>query len=82
MNDRKAPQRRLRTVETKEQHEDLVLERKASGEVLDELLVMEMELLRRYKAHLAAKAAAQATAPAPAPAPAKSRIVEKLRKLD
>lgn len=54
---------------------DLVLERKAAGEVLDELLLVEMELHRRYRAHLAARR------PAPvAPSPAKDRIVRALRK--
>ena len=53
----------------------LVLERKAEGEVLDELLLLEMELHRRYRAHLAA------ARPAPAGAsPAKDRIVRALRK--
>ncbi len=32
---------------------DTRLERKASGPVLDELLVMELEIRRRYQAHLA-----------------------------
>jgi hypothetical protein len=53
-----------------------VLERKAQGEVLDELLLVEMELFRRYRAHLAA-----AAEPLPsASSPAKDRIVRALRK--
>lgn len=54
---------------------DLVLERKAGGEVLDELLLVEMELYRRYLAHQAASRQA-----AVAPSPAKDRIVRALRK--
>jgi hypothetical protein len=54
---------------------DLVLERKAEGEVLDELLLVEMELFRRYRAHLAERTQARAT-----PSPAKDRIVRALRR--
>ena len=53
---------------------NLVLERKAEGELLDELLLVEMELLRRYRAHLAG------SRPAPAPSPARDRIARALRK--
>lgn len=58
---------------------NLVLERKAEGELLDELLLVEMELFRRYRAHLAARAAPARAAPAPA-SPAKDRILRALRK--
>lgn len=51
---------------------DARLETKATGEVLDELLVIEMELRRRYRAHLAL----QARAPS---AGRKERIVRALR---
>jgi hypothetical protein len=57
--------------------QDAPLARKASGEVLDELVLMELEILRRYKAHLAAQAQAKA-----APSPEKARILRALRKLD
>lgn len=47
------------------------LERKASGPVLDELLLLEMELHRRYQAHLARAR--------PMPSPEKDRILAGLR---
>ncbi|WP_373044404.1 hypothetical protein [Vulgatibacter sp.] len=63
---------------TTQVRDDAPLERKASGEVLDELVLVEMELLRRYKAHLAA----QQRASQPAPSPEKERILRALRRLD
>lgn len=73
---------RVAEIETTRVREDAPLARKASGEVLDELVLMELEILRRYKAHLAAQAAAAAK-PATAPAsPARTRILRALRKLD
>lgn len=72
---------RVAEIETTRVRADAPLARKASGEVLDELVLMELELLRRYKAHLAARAAA----PAPAAAgtsPEKDRILRALRRLD
>lgn len=76
MNERRKSMRELETVEkTQDSSEDLVLERKAGGEILDELLLMEMNLLRRYKAHLArAEVDASSTS-----SPTKARIVEALR---
>jgi len=50
---------------------ELRLQRKASGAVLDELLLMEMELHRRYRAHL--------SRPQPVPSPEKEKIVRALR---
>lgn len=54
--------------------EDLVLERKASGAALQELYRMEVELHRRYRAHLARNA--------PQPSEAKDRILAGLRSKD
>jgi hypothetical protein len=75
-------ERKNRTLEQVEQRtqvqEDAPLARKASGEVLDELLLMELEIARRYKAHLAA----QARASRPAASPEKNRILRALRRLD
>lgn len=52
MNERRKSMRELEITEkVEETTADLVLERKATGEILDELLLMEMDLLRRYKAH-------------------------------
>lgn len=65
---------RQRTVEA-----DAPLARKASGETLDELLLIEMEIFRRYREHLAGKGRSRPTATA---TPEKERIVRALRKLD
>lgn len=54
---------------------DAPLQKKASGEVLDELFLMELELRRRYNAHLAQQRTAQ-----PRPSAQKDRIVRALRK--
>lgn len=51
------------------------LARKASGEVLDELLLFELEVRRRYKAHLA-----RTQGPAPRASAAKDKVVRALRK--
>lgn len=51
MNERRKSIRGVEVTETAEETADTVLERKATGEILDELLLMEMDLLRRYKAH-------------------------------
>ena len=67
---------RVAEIETTRVRADAPLARKASGEVLDELVLMEMEILRRYKAHLAAQTAA------PSPSPEQARILRALRKLD
>lgn len=50
---------------------ELRLQRKATGPVLDELLLIEMELHRRFRAHLAG--------PKPVASPEKERIVRALR---
>jgi len=60
--------------------EDAPLERKASGPLLDELLRMELDIRRRYEAHLAARNAPSAAAETPA-TPEKARIVRALRQL-
>ena len=59
---------------------DAPLARKASGEVLDELLLLEMELFRRYEAHLASQV--RASRPAAPASPEKERILRALCKLD
>lgn len=51
VNERRKSMRELEVTEESVETTDLVLERKATGEILDELLLMEMDLLRRYKAH-------------------------------
>lgn len=78
MRERKNRTRVLEVVRT-EARDDAPLERKAKGEVLDELVLMELEILRRYKAHLAAQARASR---APAVSPEKERILRALRRLD
>jgi hypothetical protein len=64
---------RLRRGVTVEQ--DAPLAKKASGEVLDELFLLELELRRRYEAHLAKQRSAK-----PRPSAQKDRIVRSLRK--
>ena len=73
---------RLTEIETTQVRADAPLARKASGEVLDELVLMELEILRRYKAHQAAQARAAKAAPAAAPSAEKARILRALRKLE
>lgn len=80
MRERKNRTRELEIVRT-EARETAPLERKATGEVLDELVLMELEIRRRYKAHLAAQTRASRTPAAPA-SPEKERILRALRRLD
>lgn len=64
-------ERVLRGVHGVSADRELRLQRKASGAVLDELLLIEMELHRRYRAHM--------SRPQPVPSPEKDRIVRSLR---
>lgn|GEM_PF-1630052 len=64
-------ERVLRTVNGVAGDRELRLQRKASGAVLDELLLIEMELRRRYQAHM--------SRPKPVPSAEKDQIVRALR---
>jgi len=64
-------ERVLRGVHGVSADRELRLQRKASGAVLDELLLIEMELHRRYRAHM--------SRPQPVASPEKDRIVRSLR---
>lgn len=72
-------QNRTEVIERDETGADRPLERKASGEILDELIVMEMEIRRAYEAHLRSQSRAR---PQAVRSPAKNRILRALRDLD